>query len=122
MDCNLKISFALAGLIVVAACADDPYAPIVDGPQSAIFQQDLAACRQISQQKQSTNAGRNGGAIIGGLAGAAEADSGDALESALAGAVIGAVLGSASENGEVEDARDKIVFNCMRGRGHNVVG
>jgi outer membrane lipoprotein SlyB len=118
----MKISFAIAGLFVVAACSDDPYAPIVDGPRSAAFQKDLASCRQVAQQKKSTNIGRNGGAILGGLAGAAEADSGEALEGAVVGAVLGGVIGSASENGEVDEARDKIVFNCMRGRGHNVVG
>ncbi len=122
MKPNLKICFALAGLMTVAACSDDPYAPIVDGPQGVNFQQDLASCRQVAQQKKSTNKGRNGGAVLGGLVGAAEADSGDALEGAIAGAVVGGVLGSAGENEDVEDARDKIVFNCMRGRGHNVVG
>jgi len=122
MKRNLKISFALAGLVGLSACADGPYEPIVDGPQGIKYQQDLAACRQLSLQKQSTNTGRNVGVVIGGLAGAAEADDGDALEGAIAGAVLGGVVGSADENNTIEDARDQIVFNCMRGRGHNVVG
>lgn len=116
----------LAGLIscglLVSACTDDPYSPIVDGPTNVRFQQDLGACRQLSQQKTATNNGAIGGAVLGGLVGAADADSGDALESAAAGALIGGMLGSHSEKTDVEVARDKIVFNCMRGRGHNVVG
>ncbi len=112
--------FLMCGL-VVSACSG-PYTPIVDGAVGPRYQQDLAECRQVSMQKQSTNAGATGGAIVGGLIGGVEADSNDTLEGVIAGAVVGGLIGSAEENAEVDDARDKIVFNCMRGRGHNVVG
>lgn len=122
MQKNLKTSVVLAGLIAVAACSGGPYVPITDGPQSVTFQKDLAQCRQVAEQKQSKTVGRNTGAILGGLAGAAEADSGDELEGAVAGAVIGGVIGNVSDTQEANEDRDQIVFNCMRGRGHNVVG
>lgn len=122
----MKTTFKLLSIgalgLTLTACAEGPYSPIVDGPKTARYQSDLAACRQVSLQREKTNSGAIGGAVIGGLLGGAEADSGDALEGAVAGAVIGGLLGSAEETNEVEDARDGIVFNCMKGRGHNVVG
>ncbi len=115
------IALPLLGL-TLAACSDAPYTPILDGPRNAQFQSDLDACRQVSQQRQSDGTATTGGAIVGGLVGGAEADDGDELGGVVAGAVIGGLLGSAEENAETEEARDEIVFNCMRGRGHNVVG
>lgn len=122
MPNTLKTTALVTLGLFVAACSDDPYAPIVDGPQGAQFQSDLAACRQVSLQLEKTNDSRTGGAIVGGLVGAAEADDGDELGGAVAGALIGGALGSAEESSEVQEARNGIVFNCMRGRGHNVVG
>jgi outer membrane lipoprotein SlyB len=119
---NLKLVSLAACITFAAACTDDPYAPIVDGAKGAKYQQDLASCKQLSLEKSTTKAGATGGAVVGGLIGAAEADSGDALGGAVVGAVIGGLLGSAGENEEVDTARDQIVFNCLRGRGHNVVG
>lgn len=120
---NILKTTALISLgLFTAACSDSPYTPIVDGPQGAQFQSDLAACRQVSLQLENTNDGRTGGAIVGGLVGAADADDGDELGGLVAGALIGGAIGSAEESSEIQDARDRIVFNCMRGRGHNVVG
>lgn len=122
----MKTTFKITGLFAlglsVTACSDAPYTPIVDGQKDALFQSDLAACRQVSLQHEKTNERAIGGAVIGGLIGGAEADNGDELGGVVAGAVIGGLLGSAEEGGEVSAAQDRIVFNCMRGRGHNVVG
>ena len=108
--------------ISLAACSDDPEPFIVDGPKSARFNSDLAECEQLSLQREGDKGAATGGAIVGGLIGGAEADDGDALEGALVGAVIGGVVGSAEGNSKTEEQRNRIVFNCMRGRGHNVVG
>lgn len=108
---------ALLITISVAACSDGPYEPIVDGPKNIIYQNDLAECRQLSQQVQKTNDGAIAGAVIGGLIGV-----GESHEDAIAGAVIGGVIGSVEEGSEVSDKRDKIVYNCLKGRGHRVVG
>lgn len=122
MQAVLKNTGILTFGLFMAACSDEPYQPIVDGPTGAQYQSDLAACRQLSLQNEGTNSGATGGAIIGGLIGGAEADDGDELGGAVAGAVIGGLIGGAEEGSEVDEARDRIVFNCMRGRGHNVVG
>lgn len=118
----IKITSALTCIIAVSGCAGQPDTLIVDGPKTAAYQQDLKSCRQLSAQKKATHEGRNIGAVVGGLVGAAEADGGDALEGAIVGAAIGGLVGSVDETIEVDSERDKIVFNCMRGRGHNVVG
>ena len=103
--------------ISVAACSKGPYEPIVDGQKGIVYQNDLAECRQLSQQVQKTNDGAIGGAVIGGLIGA-----GESHEDAILGAVIGGVIGSVEEGSEVSDKQDKIVYNCLNGRGHRVVG
>jgi hypothetical protein len=59
---------------------------------------------------------------LGGLIGAVDSDDGDEAGGLLAGAVVGGLIGSAEEGSQISDERDKIVFNCLRGRGHNVVG
>lgn len=105
--------------LTLSACASDPYEPIVDGQVSRNYHVDLAACRQVSLQKQNTGDGATAGAVIGGVIGGIEDES---VGGAVVGAALGGLIGSAEEESEVEDARDKIVFNCMRGRGHNVVG
>ncbi|WP_371224649.1 glycine zipper family protein [Roseovarius sp. 2305UL8-3] len=103
--------------LFAAGCSNTPYEPIVDGPRGATYQNDLAQCRTLSTQKPKTHEGATAGAVIGGLAGAE-----DDVEGVVAGAVIGGLIGSAADKSELTDERDVIVFNCMRGRGHNVVG
>ncbi|WP_298933176.1 glycine zipper family protein [uncultured Ruegeria sp.] len=108
--------------LTVAACSDSADTLIVDGQNKANFQSDLTACQQVSMQREKTNDGAITGAVIGGLVGAAEADSGDALAGLGIGAAVGGLIGTAEDSSEADDARKRIVFNCMRGRGHNVVG
>ncbi len=114
------VAMSILGL-TVAAC-DDVYDPIVDGPRNLQFQSDLDACRQLSLKRENSGGGAIGGAILGGLVGAAESDDGDELGGLLIGATVGSAIGTAEEQGEVQDARDDIVKNCLVGRGHNVVG
>jgi outer membrane lipoprotein SlyB len=103
--------------ISIAACSQGPYEPIVDGPKNIVYQKDLAECRQLSLQKKKTNDGAIGGAVIGGLIGATES-----AEDAIAGAVVGGLIGTAEEGSKVSDEQDAIVFRCLQGRGHKVVG
>ncbi|MEO1107665.1 MAG: glycine zipper family protein [Pseudomonadota bacterium] len=108
--------------LTLTACADANDPLIVDGHRNPNFQSDLAACEQVSLQKEKSNDSAIAGAIVGGLVGAAEADSGDALAGLGVGAAVGGLLGTAEDSSELDEARKSIVFNCMRGRGHNVVG
>ena len=117
MMLSLKTTATIGVALLAAACSKAPYEPIVDGPRDAKYASDLAACRQLSEQKQSDNTGTIAGAVIGGLAGADED-----VEGAVVGATVGGLIGSASDKADTRDARDVIVYNCMRGRGHNVVG
>ena len=119
MSISVKTLAVIGAGLVLSACSNAPYEPIVDGEVSRDYHSDLNACRQVSAQKQTTNAGATGGAVIGGVIGGLEDES---VEGAVVGAAIGGLIGSAEEKAEVQDARDRIVFNCMRGRGHNVVG
>ncbi|MGC3939648.1 glycine zipper family protein [Roseobacter sp. EG26] len=107
----LKIAGLTAFGLLLAACSDAPYDPIVDGQKNASYENDLTACRQLSLQQDKTNDGATGGAIVGGLIGGVEADDGDELGGMVAGAVVGGLIGSAEEGAKVEDARDRIVFN-----------
>ena len=122
MNSNVLMCSLGACLLGLAACSDAPRSYIVDGPRGPAFQSDLAACQQLSRQKMEENTGTVTGAVIGGLAGAADAGSGDALEGAVVGGVIGGLFGKAEDKAVVEEARESIVFECLKGRGHKVVG
>ena len=92
MHANLFKPALLTSLILLAACSEEPYSPIVDGRKSANFQQDLGACRTVAQKAQLSNQSTTAGAVVGGLVGAADADDGDELEGAIAGAVVGGLI------------------------------
>ncbi|MDF1804280.1 glycine zipper family protein [Thalassovita sp.] len=112
------ITFAGVGLL--AACADSGanYTPILDGAPSAGFQNDLAACQTLARNQFNREA--LGAAAMGAGAGAllGEVDSSDALGGAIAGALAGGVAGAV----DVNERREAIVIECLRGRGHAVVG
>jgi len=61
------------------------------------------------------------GAAVGAVVGLADDDSTDG-EDALAGAVIGAAAGGLSALSEISEENRGMVFECMRGRGHRVIG
>ncbi|WP_299843202.1 glycine zipper 2TM domain-containing protein [uncultured Roseovarius sp.] len=115
----VKMTVFLGLGLSLAACADGPYEPIVDGQVTRNYHSDLDACRQVSTQKQSTGKGATTGAVVGGLIGGVEDES---VGGAVVGAALGGLIGSAEEKSDVRDDQERIVSNCMRGRGHNVVG
>ena len=118
-----KLIAPLGLTVLLGACAGmgADVDPILDGAPSAQFQSDLAACRSLarnqSQLDHETMAAAVIGAGIGGLLGEAD-ENGDAL----GGAVVGALAGAAAGASEASDTREEIVLNCLRGRGHRVVG
>ncbi|WP_162947022.1 glycine zipper family protein [Ruegeria sp. EL01] len=121
MKLTNSCSLLMIGL-TVAACSENADTLIVDGQKKANFQSDLTACQQVSLQREKSNSGAITGAVVGGLIGAAEAGSGDALAGLGVGAAVGGLVGTVEDSADTEEARGGIVFNCMRGRGHNVVG
>lgn len=110
-------------LATTAACsglgANDTL--IVDGPKSAHFETDLSACRNLARNQSHMNAETGAaavlGATVGALAGLVDDDTTPA-EGAIGGALGGAVMATVTN----AEKRQQIVFNCMQGRGHRVVG
>lgn len=114
---------SMVAAALLAACADTGanYTPILDGTPTAAYQSDLEACqalardqRQFDQETMAATAlGAGAGAILGGL---------DEDADAVGGAVVGAAAGGAASAVDVSERRKAIVINCLRGRGHHVVG
>jgi len=107
----------------LAACADSGanYTPILDGQPSAAFQSDLSACQTLARDQRQFDQETAGAAVLGAGAGAllGEADDdGDVLGGAVAGALAGGVAGAVNAS----ERREAIVVECLRGRGHRVVG
>lgn len=115
-----QLAFCAAGVVLVAACADSGanYRPILDGTATPAYQADLSACQALARDQFDRET--LGATVVGAGVGAAlgQADSGDALGGAAAGALAGGVAGAV----DVNDRREAIVVECLRGRGHRVVG
>lgn len=112
---------ALTIALLLAGCASSNRV-IVDpqGVNQAQYQKDLAQCRQVADQVQTgrdTGEGAVGGAVIGGLLGAIFGNS----HSAAVGAGAGAVVGGAGKAGDAQQEKEKVLKNCMRGRGYRVL-
>jgi len=114
--------------VSLAACGQSGagYRPLVDGPLGYTYEADLSQCRQLAEthalMNEDTQTAALGGAAIGGVMGALEADGDDVAASAAVGALAGGVIGAGEGAMEAQGKRKQIVFNCMAGRGHRVVG
>ena len=117
-----EFTIAATGLALLAACADSGanYKPILDGTPTPAYQADLAACQALARNQKQFDNDTLAATVLGAGAGAVlgEANSGDALE----GAVAGALAGGISSAVDVSEKRESIVIECLRGRGHRVVG
>ncbi len=111
------------GALLLSACADSGanYTPILDGAPTAAFRSDLAACQTLARDQRQFDQETAGAAVLGAGAGALLGefdDDGDALGGAVAGALAGGVAGAVNAS----ERREAIVLECLRGRGHRVVG
>ena len=117
---NTKLTVLATGLFALAACADNGARdrPILDGAPTPVYEADLAECRTLAENQFSQDT--LGATMLGAGLGAAlgEADGDDALGGAVAGGLAGGVASAVDLN----ERRDSIVFECLRGRGHRVVG
>lgn len=115
-----QLILSAVGIVLVAACADRGanYRPILDGTPTPAYEADLAACQALARDQFDKET--LGATVLGTGVGAAlgEADNGDALGGAVAGALTGGVASAV----DVSDRRAAIVVECLRGRGHRVVG
>ncbi|MGH1414126.1 MAG: glycine zipper family protein [Pelagimonas sp.] len=119
----MKHLIVLPAVLVVAACADSgaSYQPILDGPPSAAFQSDLAACQSLARNQKQFDQETLGAAVVGGGAGAVLGEL-DEDGDALSGAIVGAIAGGAAGAVNASERRESIVVECLRNRGHRVVG
>lgn len=124
---NILLITAIIGGLGLAGCANTgaKYEPIADGPTSVTYASDLDTCQQLATNRgyinDDTKTDAMIGAGIGALAGIADDDLSD-TEGAIAGAVVGAIAGGGSGMIETREQRRQIVIDCMKGRGHPVVG
>ena len=117
-----KKFFIIVLLVLFVGCAVTDDRPIVDmqGVSVAQYNADLSDCRIYADD---VEAGRQvargtvGGAVVGGVLGAVVGNS-DTAQRAAGG---GAVLGAARSTGDVIRERERVVRNCLRGRGYRVL-
>lgn len=112
---------------LVSACAESGanYAPVLDGEPTAAYAHDLRACQALAANQRQFDRQTAGsaalGAGVGALADVADDDVSES-EGIAAGLVVGALVGAAAGAGDASDRRESIVVECLRGRGHRVVG
>ena len=110
----------LACLLLLAGCASDPNKPIIDpeGVDMAQYEADRAKCEQVAQQvEQKAGNEAVGGAVVMGIIGAIFGDADTAKRAAGAGFVGGGAKGLR----KTELERAKVVKNCLRVRGYQVL-
>ncbi|MQY41324.1 glycine zipper family protein [Epibacterium sp. SM1969] len=110
-------------LLAVAACGERgaSYRPILDGPANAAYHSDLAECQRLAHEHKNTGGSAANAALVGAGVGAVLGELDDDSD-ALGGAIVGAVAGGAAGAVETTERSQSIVIECMRGRGHRVVG
>lgn len=96
--------------------------PIIDpqGVDMTRYEADLSECRAIADQVpvgERAVVGAATGAVIGGAVGAVVGNRNTATRGAGVGAIGGGVRGASSGMSE----RDRVVHNCLRGRGYRVL-
>ena len=108
---------------VLAGCSDSgaSYTPILDGAPSPAFQSDLSACQTLARDQRQMDQETLAAVVIGAGVGAALGDL-DEDGDAAGGALVGALAGGTASAVDVAERRESIVKECLRGRGHRVVG
>lgn len=124
---KIYLASLLAASVLVSACANSgaSYKPVADGPTRVAYNSDLEACQAVATERSYVNGDTRNNAMIGAglgaLAGIADDEVND-TEGAIAGAIVGAVAGAGVTMVETRGERRNIVVECMKGRGHPVVG
>jgi uncharacterized protein YcfJ len=121
--CHMKHLIVLPAVLAVAACAESGanYQPILDGQPTVAFQSDLTDCQSLARNQNQFDQETLGAAVLGAGAGAVLGEV-DKDGDALGGAIFGALAGGAAGAVDASERREAIVVECLRGRGHRVVG
>jgi hypothetical protein len=117
------VFLVLLSSAALTACADSGAntTPILDGQPSAAFHSDLAAYQTLARDQRRFDRDTAGAAVLGAGDGAvlwAAGEDADAAGGAIAGALAGGVAAAANAS----ERREAMVMECLRGRGHPVVG
>ena len=114
----------ITAVMMTAGCANSSarYQPIVDGNVSMDYYSDVQACQQLATRRTFTNGDVKSEAVAGAVTGILIGAIEQGTEGAIAGAVVGSALGGGSTAWDTREERKKIVIECMKGRGHRVVG
>lgn len=111
-----KLILCTVSGLLLSSCASDP---IIDprGVNMAQFEKDKADCEQVAQQV--NTAGKVGksaaaGAAVGAAVGAIYSDAGK-------GAAAGAVQGGAAGGLSADQEKARVVRNCLRNRGYQIL-
>lgn len=128
-----RVVAALCVASLLSGCAAPPntpgagtgkdYTPIIDtqGLDTSRYDSDLAACRKYSGYVDAQGAALSG-AIGGALLGATlSAMVGGSRQQAINTANVGAFSGSASAGGSALAKQERIMINCMAGRGYRTL-
>ena len=107
-------------LLLLGGCAHNP---IVDmqGVDRRQYQQDLTECRQYAEQVNiAGDAATRGaaGAAVGAAIGAIVGDHRTAQKAGGVGAVAGATKGAE----RAQHRKERVMRNCLKGRGYKVLG
>jgi len=115
---SLMRTLLCLALLTLAGCASSR-GPIIDtkGVDMARYEQDLAECEGYAQEVNPATGATRGAAAGGAVGAMTGAIGGDAGRGAATGAVLG---GSQSAVRGVRE-RDRVVKECLRGRGYRVL-
>lgn len=120
----MKLVVGLVIVSMVAGCATTSsvgtnYVPVVDlnGKDSAAYQRDLGECQTLARQRDDAAKKAMAGAIAGALLGAIIAPKGYRSNIANRGALLGGLGGA----GHAVETQEKIIKNCLTGRGYSVL-
>lgn len=132
MNKQLKQAIAILAVTGLVACASNPiteYRPILDtqgGVDAAKFEQDLVECQAYARQVSVAGEAASGaldGALVGGAIGAAVgAIGGDPGSGAAIGATWGGIENAAVDADDAAERQQTIIGNCLKQRGHPVLG
>jgi len=120
-----QIIVIILSAALFTACQSGPrnWTPVIDtqGVELDRYNLDLADCLSFSDQVdagQATVEGAAAGAVLGGVTGGI---AGDSSRSAARGAGIGTVFGGVRGSRNAAREQNRIVRNCLTGRGYRVL-
>lgn len=124
MNSAIFLTTIMACVAINSGCANSSasYQPIVDGKLSPDYYADVQACQQLATQRKFNNGDVKSEAVAGAVTGVLIGAIEEGTQGAIAGAVVGSALGAGGRVWDTRTERKEIVIQCMRGRGHRVVG